>query len=112
VRDGERVDKKLEKILKELRERLFDVYGKRLKKVILYGSWARREATEDSDIDISIVLEGEVRPGREIDRINDVICEIELKYDVLISVYPVSIDRFQNLNSPLLINIKKEGIVL
>ncbi|MEW6096932.1 MAG: nucleotidyltransferase domain-containing protein [bacterium] len=26
--------------------------GKRLKNLLLYGSWARAEATEDSDIDL------------------------------------------------------------
>ena len=36
--------------------------------IILYGSYARGSATEDSDIDLLIVLEGKVKPGEEIDR--------------------------------------------
>jgi len=55
----------IQKVLKELKEELQTIYGKRLKKVILYGSWVRNQATEDSDIDISIVLESEVIPGKE-----------------------------------------------
>jgi len=53
---------------------------KRLRKVILYGSRARGEAKEDSDIDLAIVLEGGVVPGEEIDRMVDIITEVNLKY--------------------------------
>ncbi|GEM_PF-199355 len=101
---------KIKEILKEFKTEIKELYGKRLKKVILYGSWARGEATEDSDIDVLIVLEGKVLPGREIDRMIDIITKINLKYGVLISVYPVSEKDFHEVRSPLLMNIRKEGI--
>jgi len=100
----------IKKILKEFRKEIEKLYGKRLKDAILYGSWARGEATEGSDIDVLIVLEGKVTPGKEIDRIIDVITEINLKYGVLISVYPVSEEDFPTVNSPLLINVRREGV--
>ena len=49
-------------------------------------------------------------PGEEIDRMTDIITEINLKYGVLISVYPISKEDYENLNSPLLINVRKEGL--
>ena len=55
-------------IIREFRERAKQLYGKRLKNVILYSSWARGKATEGSDIDLAIVLDGDVVPGKEIDR--------------------------------------------
>jgi len=97
-------------ILKEFREELENLYQKRLKNIILYGSWARGDATEDSDIDVLIVLEGKVIPGEEIDRMIDIITEINLKYGVLISVYPVSDEDYSTINSPLLINVRREGV--
>jgi predicted nucleotidyltransferase len=100
----------IKEILKEFRKEIEKFYGKRLKDTILYGSWARGEATEGSDIDVLIVLEGKVAPGKEIDRIIDVITEINLKYGVLISVYPVSEEDFPTVNSPLLINARREGV--
>ena len=100
----------IKEILKEFRKEIEKLYGNRLKDAILYGSWARGEATEGSDIDVLIVLEGKVMPGKEIDRIIDVITEINLKYGVLISVYPVSEEDFPTVNSPLLINARREGV--
>jgi predicted nucleotidyltransferase len=102
----------VDKILKELKADVVKLYGNRLKSIILYGSWARASAREDSDIDLAIVLAGNVAAGREIDRLIDVITDINLKYGVLLSVYPVSEKNFNSLNSPWLLNIRKEGIPL
>jgi predicted nucleotidyltransferase len=97
-------------IIREFKEEIEKLYGERLKRVILYGSWARGDATEDSDIDLLIVLGGKVVPGREIDRMIDIITEINLKHDVLLSVYPVSEEDYSTVNSPLLINVRREGV--
>ena len=100
---------KIKKILKEFKEEIEKLYGKRLKAIILYGSWARGEAKDESDIDLLIVLEGKVIPGKEIDRMIDIITEINLKYGALISIYPVSEEDYSTVNSPLLINVRREG---
>ena len=98
----------IEQILKEFKQKISELYGQRLKKVILYGSYARGQADdENSDIDLAVVLEGDVNPCREIDRMIDIITEINLEYNVLISVYPVSEKNYNFLNSPLLMNIRK-----
>jgi len=100
----------LENILREFREKTEKLYGKRLKNIILYGSFATGQATQDSDIDLAIVLEGDVAAGKEIDRMIDIITEINLDYGVLISVYPVSEKNYISVNSPTLLNIRKEGV--
>ncbi len=100
----------IEPILKEFRKSIEKLYGKRLKNIILYGSYARKQPTVDSDIDLAIVLEGDVVAGKEIDRLIDVITDINLSYSVLLSVYPVSEENYNSLNSPLLLNLRREGI--
>ena len=67
------------------------MYGKRLNRVILYGTYARGDATEDLDIDLPIVFEGKVITGEEIDRMIDMVTEMNLY--VLISVYPNPISK-------------------
>jgi predicted nucleotidyltransferase len=100
----------VKRILREFKQEIIKVYGRSLKKIILYGSWARGQATSESDIDILLVLEGKIVPGKEIDRIIDIVSNINLKYGVLISVYPVSERKYLKTDSPLLLNIRREGI--
>ena len=97
-------------IVEEFKTRIEDLYGRRLSKLILYGSQARGEAADDSDIDLLVVLKGDVAPGEEIDRMIDVIAELNLKYGVLLSVYPVSEEEFSGVNSPLFLNARREGL--
>jgi len=101
---------KVKDVVGDFKKEIGKLYGERLGDVILYGSWATGEATEDSDIDLVVLLEGKVASGREIDRMIDVITDINLKYGVLISVYPVSEKDYLTVNSPLLMNVRKEGI--
>jgi len=102
--------KKINKVLNEFREGIKELYGKKLKNIILYGSCARDEDTEDSDIDMVVVLEGDIITGKEIDRMIDLVTKINLKHKVLISVYPVSEIDYLTLKSPLLMNVRKEGV--
>ena len=51
-------DEKLRKILQEMAELLQGVYGDLLKAIILYGSVARGTQTEDSDVDIMVLVDG------------------------------------------------------
>lgn len=97
-------------IIEEFKTELKKLYGSRLKQIIIYGSWARNEATDDSDIDLVVVLEGDVRPGKEIDRMINIITETNLRHGVLMSVYPVSKENYISLKSPLLLNVRREGV--
>lgn len=102
----------LETILRELRRRLQDLYGDRLVRIILFGSQARGDAEPGSDIDVMVVLRGTVSPGREIARTGGITAEISLKYDVVVSTLFISSSRFARERSPLLLNIRREGIAL
>ena len=101
----------IELILKEFKQKTSELYGARLKKIVLYGSYARGQANDEhSDIDLAVILDGDISPGKEIDRMIDIITDINLDYDVLLSVYPVSENDYLSVNSPLLLNLRREGI--
>ena len=103
----------IEPILKEFKQQIAELYGQQLKKVVLYGSYARGQANDEhSDIDLAVVLEGNINPCREIDRMADIFTDLNLEHNVLIAVYPVSESNFEKLESPLLINVRREGIAL
>ncbi len=106
------MDVQARQVVAEFVRRARSLYGDRLKHLLVYGSCARDEATAESDIDLAVVLAGDVVPGKEIDRMIDIITDINLEYGVLLSVYPVSEENYQNTNSPLLMNIRREGIAV
>jgi predicted nucleotidyltransferase len=104
------VNEQVRQIIREFVQKAQELYGDRLRQVLLYGSCARNEATAESDIDLAVVLAGDVVPGKEIDRMIDIITDINLEHGVLLSVYPVSEENYRSKNSLLLINIRREGI--
>jgi len=103
----------IEHLLKEFKRKIAQLYGQRLKKVVLYGSYARGHANDEhSDIDLAVVLAGAVDACEEIDRMADIFTDLNLEHNVLIAVYPVSESNFEKVESPLLINVRKEGITV
>lgn len=99
-------------ILAELRTRLRSLYEERLVSLVLFGSQARGEAAPDSDIDILVVLQGPVDPGAEIARVGKLTSMLSLKYNTVISCLFLSAERYATEQSPLLLNMRKEGVLV
>lgn len=101
---------KVLEIVAELRRRLEELYGPRLVRLVLFGSQARGDAEPGSDIDVLVVLKGEVSPGEEIRRTGGIVADLSLANDVVVSCVFMDEHRFIHRNGPLLRNIRKEGI--
>jgi predicted nucleotidyltransferase len=104
--------KQILETINKLKEQFSDQYQERLSQIVLFGSQARNEAEDESDIDLLIVLKGEVNPVLEIKKNNAWICNFCLETDELINCIYLSEKQFQTQNTPLLRNIRKEGILL
>ncbi len=103
---------RLNLILQEIKQSLSELYQDQLEAIILYGSQAREDAKEFSDIDILVILKSEINPYHEIDKTSQKISEICLSHDVVISRHFISSEKFQNENTPFFYNVKKEGIMI
>ena len=99
-------------ILEEVKARLEAIYRDRLRGIVLFGSWARGDATDGSDIDLLILLDGVQDPVSELDEYSKAIHEIDLEYDVVISTVPVDAAQFSALKAPLFICARREGITI
>ena len=108
-------DMDLRKMLLELEEKLQRVYGNKLKAVILYGSVARGTATEESDIDIMVLVDGTAQELRTFeDQLSDVSTDISLKYFKVFSIIDISYQEYMRWvnTSPFYRNVSKEGVIL
>ena len=103
---------KLNALLNDFREGLQELHGERLVHLILFGSHARQESTPESDIDVMVVLKDTISPGDEIFRMSEIKTAVNLQYDELISVIPISETDYQNRHTPLLEAIHQEGIAV
>lgn len=80
--------------------------------MILFGSYARGDFAEGSDIDIALLLEELKDSSLEREKYLPVICRLSLKYDAVVSVIPFDYGEFQSKRTPLILNVQKEGIPL
>ncbi len=82
-----------------------------IKKIILYGSKARGDFIEDSDIDLLFIVEGDIPRATKM-QMNDLIYNYELSHDVVISAIFISEKDFRDKVNTFLMMVRKEGIVI
>lgn len=102
----------LDRIIALVKQWFSEQYQENLEGLILYGSQARGDAKEDSDIDVLVVLKKVFNYREEIERTSKFIADLSLEYDTVISRAFISAQRFQEENSPFLLNIRREGVPL
>ncbi len=100
----------LTKVLSRLSEELKAFYGDRYGGLLLYGSYARGEAHEGSDVDLLLLLKGPIDPVQEVLRLESTKWPISLESGYVLSVLPTDIDDYWKGKDPLLWNARREGI--
>jgi len=103
---------KIKPIIEEIKSKLTGIYKDRLKGIILFGSYARGDSAEGSDIDIIILLENLTNAIQEYDRISKDICDIGFKYDTIVSIIHIDADEYNTAMFPFVLNARREGIVI
>lgn len=103
---------RIEQIVAEYTTRLGAILGEELESVVLYGSRARGDAEEESDIDVLCVMRTQCDCGKLIELTSDVTAEISLKHDVVLSRAFVTARDYRSRNTPFLMNVRREGVIL
>ena len=99
----------LEDVLGDLDGGLRNLYGRRYRGLVLYGSHARGEADEGSDVDLLLLLEKPLHVSKEIRRSSGLLA---LETGLVLSVVPVSVEDYQASSDPYLINARTEGAIV
>ena len=105
----------LQQVLFEAQSGLSELFGPRLERVLLYGSYARGEQDEESDIDVMALVD---LPREQLDRyrraVSRLSTDIDLQHDVFLSIKLQDADTFHRWADtlPFFQNVIKEGIAV
>lgn len=105
----QRLPEDLTSLLARLDKGLRSLYGERYRGLVLYGSYARGEADEGSDVDLLLLLEGEVDSAAEIIRAESVKWMPALDACYAVSIIPISVEDYRLPREPFIMNARKEG---
>ena len=105
----------IDKAMKDLSIGAREVYGDKLREVILFGSCARGDFDEESDIDVMILLDvNKMEAANEREKIRAVIHKLDRKYEyeLLFSTIVQSSSEFDYWQKtlPFYKNIRTEGV--
>lgn len=96
-------------LLQEVREGLEAIYGDRLKGVYLFGSYARGEEDQESDVDVLVVLDDFDHYGAEVDRTSELSARLSLQNGVSLSKVFVRERNWLTGDTPFLQNVREEA---
>jgi predicted nucleotidyltransferase len=99
-------------LVRDLRDGLAAMYGDRLKSVYLFGSHARGDAREGADIDVAVVLRGPVDRWEEQERANELLSDLSLREDCLLSALFVSEEEMMAAPYAIHRSILREGVLV
>ena len=88
------------------------MYGDRIERVVLFGSRARGDAKEDSDYDVALFLKDLDDVWLEVRRIVDIQIAILEENDADIHTLPFPAGHWRDPASPLMFEIRKDGLEL
>ena len=100
-------------VLKAFVKQIRKIFGASLRQIILYGSYARGDYRDNSDMDIMILVD--VKP-EEIsvyaDKVYDITYDFEMQYGMEInpSVQSIQIYEQWKVVYPFFMNIEKDGV--
>lgn len=116
IRLTAKTEAELKQILDELIKGVIPIFGEKLKRVILFGSYARGDYDEESDVDVMFLIDDDAKilQNKYRKAVREIISDIDFEYSTLLcSVLQNEHDFYECANSiPFYKNVETEGITL
>ncbi len=106
------MEPKVRELAQEYKARLRELYGDDLVELVLFGSYARGDFHEESDVDFALVFQNKEKPSAELSKTSLITLDLYLKYGLLVSTLPVSVEKKQTSMQWVYQNIRREGIAI
>lgn len=104
---------RVREVLKNIDNRMINIFENKLERVIVYGSYARNENTSESDIDVMVLVNESIEKLKLYENvITDIMVDLSLEYNIVVSLYTQSIQEYEKQVNvlPFLMNVEREGI--
>ncbi|MGH3102992.1 MAG: UPF0158 family protein [Gaiellaceae bacterium] len=98
-----------EEVARAVAADLQGLYGERLRRVLLFGSWARGDAHPESDIDLLVVLDDVASLWDELRAMDEIMWRHSFANDTVVTALPVGEADLEHPRTPVLINARAEG---
>lgn len=100
-------------LLNDLKRDLKEIFEDKLKKIIIYGSYARGNNDDESDLDIMVLLdmdEKEIKKKR--DEVINLTVDLTTRYGIVLSIIENNYNYFYDWTDvlPFFANVNREGI--
>lgn len=115
IRGGMAMPQAIKRVIEQYIAEIKKIYGTHLRKIILYGSYARGDFKADSDIDIMILLDmSDMDLKVYSQQLSYMTFDFNLDNDLDIKPIAKSEEHFKKwiVNYPFYANINEEGVVL
>lgn len=102
-------------VIQKYADNIRAIFGTHLKNIILYGSYARGDYTQDSDVDLMVLVN---LSDPEIEQYSDQVAQLGFDYNVEYGLWFMpeikNVDHFNiwSGNYPFYANVKREGVNL
>jgi predicted nucleotidyltransferase len=107
------MDPVVQQIAKEYKAALQEIYGDDLAELILFGSYARGDQHEESDVDFAVVMKDPAtRSFPILDKTSHLATDLYMKYGLIVSSLVVSLQKKQSSMLGVYQDIRKEGVII
>lgn len=102
----------LQTLLREIYEFAQAEFGEKLHSVILYGSYARGDFDEESDVDVMVLADVGLDIKRHAYRLDLLSSRLSLEYGVLVCILIKPFRQFEHYKTfiPFYTNVDREGV--
>ena len=105
----------IQELLQQYVNALREMYASHVRRIILYGSYARGDFSADSDIDIMILVDiSDIEIKEYFDRLVEITYDFNMEHDLDIKPIAKNEAQFKKWETeyPFYANVSREGVVL
>lgn len=98
----------------EVRQAAEETFGNRFAGLVLFGSRARGDHGRDSDVDLLLLLDAELKPvsSEDLEPLSGYLGQLLWERGVLVNLCPAAIGRYRTSRSPFFVEARRDAVMI